>query len=294
MNKTILFAAALLCAPLPALCQNLSEGPGQNNPAGQAGQPPAYAAENRGMEQGAQGNRPAENMENGAPANRATENMAEEENGRGEVFNLLDRLAQTPQLRDEISSAIERVQNACGSDIDEYCGSITPGGGRIAHCMRANADRLSRRCRFTLFRISGNIRQNVSNMANQCLNGLRSQCGNAQNVGECAEQKSASISPGCHAVVAALRQPAGRNIAELKGTPVYSADNKDVGEILDVQRAPDGKIASVQIQIGRLLGLGNKVITIDADKLQKFGNGFRLQFGSGDIGSLPEAKKSGT
>jgi hypothetical protein len=252
MSKAVIFAAALAFAPLPALCEGT-----QQNAAGEF-----YS--------------------------RTAEDNISESGGRGQLGNLLDRLSRS-QLREDLASGIERIEDACAADIEEFCGGITPGEGRVALCMRANADQLSRRCRFTLFRVSRQIRQTVSNIADECLNGLKAQCGNAQKIGECAEQKSASISPACHAVVAALRH-AGQKLANLEGMPVFSSDNRDLGRVVEVTRAPDGEIQSVQIQIGRFLGIGGRVVTIDAAQLEQLADQIRLRLNGDQVRALPEAK----
>jgi hypothetical protein len=256
MSKAFIVAAAFLFAPLPALCQ----GAQQNK----TGESSSYAAEESINENG----------------------------GSGRLGDVLDHLSQS-QLKEELASAIERIEDACADDIEALCGSITPGEGRVALCMKANADQLSRRCRFTVFRVSRQIRQSVSNIADECLNGLKAQCGNAQKIGECAEQKSASISPACHTVVVALRRT-GQKLASLKDMPVFSSDNKDLGRVVEVKRAPDGKIQSVQIQIGRFLGLGDKVVTIDAGQIDQLADQIRLRLNGDQVRALPEAKKPGT
>jgi sporulation protein YlmC with PRC-barrel domain len=233
-----------------------------------------------------------ENMENPSLAAGERGSVAEQatkEEGGGSA-GVLGRLAQSGGVRDQLASAVERVEDACASDIQEFCGDVTPGGGRMALCMRAHQDLLSRRCRFTLFRVSRNIRQAVSDVANECLNGLKSQCGDAQNIGECAEQKSAAISPSCHAVVAALRH-AGEKLAALQDMPVYSQDGKDLGRVVDIQRDQQGRIQSVQIQIGRFLGLGDKVVTIGAGRIQQMADRLRLNMNADEVRQLPETKR---
>ena len=82
----------------------------------------------------------------------------------------------------------------------------------------------------------------------------------------------------------------GQNLPNLKGVTVYSADNQDVGRVLEAARGPDGKLQSVQIQIGRFLGLGDKVVSINADALQEIGDRIKLKLGSEQVRSLPQAK----
>ncbi|MGA7325798.1 MAG: PRC-barrel domain-containing protein [Rhodomicrobium sp.] len=204
---------------------------------------------------------------------------------------MLDFLSQT-QLKDRLAAATGRVREACAADIEELCGDETEGGGRIAVCMRENADELSPRCRLTLALVARGIRRAVANFADECGNAIRAQCAGAEKIGDCAEQKSAAISPACHAMVTALRR-AGAKLSSLKGVTVFSSDGKDVGRVVEAIRGPDGKLQSVQIRIGQLLGLGDKVISISADRLQELGNRIQLKMGADQLRSLPEAKRQG-
>ena len=252
MSKAVIFAAALLFAPLPALCQ------------------------------GAQGDKGG-----GTPSYTMQDSSTKQSNSP-DIGNLLDRLSHS-ELRDRLATAVDRVEEACADDFEELCGSAAPGEGRIISCVRDHEDLLSRRCRLTLFVVTRKIRQTVANFADECGNALRAQCGNAEKIGECAEQKSASISPACHTLVQAVRR-VGQNLPNLKGVTVYSADNQDVGRVLEATRGPDGKLQSVQIQIGRFLGLGDKVVSINADALQEIGDRIKLKLGSEQVRSLPQAK----
>jgi hypothetical protein len=166
---------------------------------------------------------------------------------------------------------------------------VSPDEGRIVSCLRDHEDLLSRRCRLTLFVVSRKIRQTVANFADECGSRLRAECANAEKIGECAEQKSASISAACQTMVAVLRH-AGQKLSNIKGVTVYSSDDKDVGRVVEAVRGPDGKIQSVQIQIGRFLGLGDKVVSINADALKEIGDRIKLKLASDQVRTLPEAK----
>lgn len=274
MKKALYLAAALLIAPVTA-----------------------FAQQGQGADRNAPSNPQQQNASGGQSSNAhedtygAEDSGYGEEGGRGGRGDLLDRLAQS-DLRDRIASGIETVEDACGGDIEHFCGDVSPGQGRIALCMRAHSDLLSRRCRFTLFRVSRNIRQTVENIADECWNGIKQQCGNADKIGECAVQKSSSLSPTCQSVVAAI-QNVSQKIAQLKNMPVYSADGSDLGRVIEAQRSADGKLQSVQIQVGRFLGIGDKVVTIDADKIQQLADRIRLKLNGDQVRNLPEAKKQG-
>jgi hypothetical protein len=41
----------------------------------------------------------------------------------------------------------QKLIQACGSDIQNFCGGVTPGGGRIASCLRPHLRELSPECK---------------------------------------------------------------------------------------------------------------------------------------------------
>lgn len=60
-------------------------------------------------------------------------------------------LAQPPQvdgLPPEAANPVVRdAWSKCNSDIQKFCPSVQPGGGRIVRCLVANASRLTPECR---------------------------------------------------------------------------------------------------------------------------------------------------
>jgi hypothetical protein len=73
--------------------------------------------------------------------------------------------------------------------------------------------------------------------------------------------------------------------------PAYSADGKDLGKVVDVVRAPDGKVQSVNIEVGRFLGLGDRVVTIDRNNFEELADRIRLRMNSDAVRALPDARK---
>ena len=100
-------------------------------------------------------------------------------------------------------------------------------------------------------------------------------------------QKIDALSPSCQAVVAAVSNVAEGVRQQIRGMPVYSADNRNLGQVVEVTRDPSGKIKSIQVQVGRMLGLGDKVVTIDADKIEQLANQIRLRLGADEVRALP-------
>jgi Golgi apparatus protein 1 len=195
-------------------------------------------------------------------------------------------------LRDRVAAAIESVQGACASDISNFCGSVTPGEGRVLLCMQAHEDQLSRRCQFALYRASRGLERainRVERIADACLQDIEAQCGNAERIGQCLVQKSGSLSQPCQMVLAGLRQ-AVQGLASLRGLPVYSSDDKNLGQVVEVTRGPDGKIQSIEVAVGRWLGLGDRVITITADDFERMADRIRLRLAGEEVRAMPEAK----
>jgi hypothetical protein len=286
MNKAVFFTAALLLMPLPAMSQQAQQSQDQSQD------------------------------------RQSTYSERDRDSRRGD---LLDRLSRS-DLRDRLSMAIQRLEGACGEDIEQFCSDVTPGGGRIASCMDAYSDQLSRSCSFALSRAADRIQQAVEYFADTCMSAVQQQCGNADNMRQCLQQKNASLPHSCQTIIAAVQQgrqalaarlqgqgeqaqaqtgqeqggpqqsaqaQGDQGLGRLRGLPAFSSDGKDLGQIVKVDRAPDGKIQSVQIQVGRLLGLGEKTVTIEGNKIEQLADRVRVMMNSDQIRTLPDTKGQG-
>jgi len=282
MNKAVFFAAALLLTPLPAMSQQTQQS--------------------------------QDKSQDRQPSSADRDRYMDRESDRGGGEDLLDRLSRS-DLRDRLSTVIQRLEGACGDDIERFCSDVTPGGGRMASCMQAYSDQLSRSCNFALRRATNRIQQAVENIADTCMSAVQQQCGEAGNMRQCLEQKSSSLPQSCQTVVAVVQegrlaarmqgqgeqqssqtaqaQP-GQGLGHLRGLPAFSSDGKNLGPIVHAERGPDGKIQSVQIQVGRLLGLGEKTVTIDGSKLEQLADRIRVMMNSDEIRTLPDTKNQGT
>ena len=200
--------------------------------------------------------------------------------------------AQTT-IRDRLAAATEAVESSCGEDVKRFCGSVTRGEGRVLLCMQAHEDQLSFRCQFALYRASrklGNAIHRVERIADACWNDIQAKCGDAERIGQCVVQKRETLSRPCQRVVAAVQTAAGQ-LANLRGMRVFSSDNRDIGQVVDVQRAADGKIQSIKIEVGRFLGLGSKTIEVNADTIEQLADRIRLRLGGEQIRSLSDQQK---
>jgi hypothetical protein len=192
-------------------------------------------------------------------------------------------------FRDSVGRAIDTVMEACSADIDDFCGTVTSGGGRVSLCMLAHEDQLSGRCRSALYRVSRELKRNVDRVAGACWGEIQTLCGDAGKIGQCLEQKRGSLSSSCQTIVGTLGQRVHRLMA-LLGMPVYSSDSKNLGLVVEVIKGPDEKLQSIRVDIGRVLGLGTKVVTITADKLESL-PGIKVLLSEAEVRALSEDKK---
>ena len=198
-----------------------------------------------------------------------------------------------PNLRERLAAAVETVEGACASDIKKFCGNVTRGEGRLVLCMQAHDDQLGIRCQFALYRVSRHLEaalSRVDRIAEACWNDIQEKCGDADTIGQCVMEKHASLSQPCQTVINALEQ-AYEGLAALRGRPVVSSDGKELGQVVEVNKGSDGKIHSIQVDVGRWLGLGSKVVTINADKFEHLADQVRLRFRNEEVQSLPDTSQ---
>ena len=102
--------------------------------------------------------------------------------------------------------------------------------------------------------------------------------------------QSPDTNPTCQAVVARIRETL-QGLASLRGMPAYSADGANVGQVVAVTRGPDDKVQSVQINVGRFLGIGDRLVTIDRSSFEELADRINLRLTGDAVRSLPDATK---
>ncbi len=201
-------------------------------------------------------------------------------------------LSAQSDLRDRVVSAIEAVQGACAADINNFCSNVSRGEGRVLLCMQAHDDQLSWPCQFQLYRASRNLNRaldRVDRIADACWSDIEATCKDMP-IGRCVMEKASSMSPSCQAAVAGIRQVL-QGLASLKGIPAFSADDRSLGDVVEVVRGPDGKVQEVHIEVGRFLGIGDRTVKIDAGAFEELGDRIKLKITGDAVRSLPEATK---
>ena len=62
------------------------------------------------------------------------------------------------------AKAVGHIETACAYDVTKFCPSVTPGDGRIALCLLAHEDKLTKSCLSTALRVGRNFDLAVSNI----------------------------------------------------------------------------------------------------------------------------------
>jgi hypothetical protein len=199
--------------------------------------------------------------------------------------------ADQSNLRDRIAAAVEMIEGACATDVSKFCGNVTRGEGRLVGCMQAYDDQLSKRCQFALYRVSrnlGSVLGRVERIADACWTDVQDKCGDADKIGQCVMEKRASLTQPCQTVINDLQQ-AYQGLAALRGLPVHSSDGKELGQVVEVNKGPDGKIQSIQLELDRWLGLGAKAVTVTSDKFEQLVDRVKLRLRGEDVQAMPDA-----
>ena len=113
-----------------------------------------------------------------------------------------------PTLKARVTAAVERLQKACGADVQKYCGSVTPGEGRLILCMQAHEDKVSSGCDLAIFEASRNLQRTLDRIelvADACWNDIEKHCANMTpgegQIAQCLQSKKASLSRACGRVL---------------------------------------------------------------------------------------------
>jgi hypothetical protein len=107
------------------------------------------------------------------------------------------------QAKQHAEAAVGQVRDACASDAKSFCGTVTPGEGRIALCLLAHEHRISNQCVGAFFDVADRIELAISNVAratSACEPDAVKLCSSANSKGElvqCMQQNKSNLSAPC-------------------------------------------------------------------------------------------------
>jgi Bacterial protein of unknown function (DUF937)/PRC-barrel domain len=74
------------------------------------------------------------------------------------------------------------------------------------------------------------------------------------------------------------------------GRPVFSSDNKKIGELIEIKRAPDNRVTDVYVDTGTFLGIGANLHRITSEQIQEVKpDGLVLTLKESEVQSVPQA-----
>jgi hypothetical protein len=106
-------------------------------------------------------------------------------------------------------SLLEYLVDACESDLQQYCSQVTPGEGRLLHCVAAHEDKLSGQCDYALYQAASLLEQlsvAIVYVAQSCETEIETLCSDVQ-AGEgrilaCLEANDEQVGDSCRKAVA--------------------------------------------------------------------------------------------
>ena len=106
-------------------------------------------------------------------------------------------------------SLLDYVVDACADDLEQYCSQVTPGEGRLLHCVAAHEDKLSGQCDYALYQAASLLEQltvAIVYVAESCSTEIDTLCGDVE-VGEgrilaCLKEHDAEVGNACRKALA--------------------------------------------------------------------------------------------
>ena len=104
---------------------------------------------------------------------------------------------------------VDYLVTACETDIENYCSQVTPGNGRLLHCMAAHEDKISGQCEYALYQAATLLEQLAAAMVyvvEQCETEIETICSDVV-LGEgklpaCLAEHDEDVSDGCKKAIA--------------------------------------------------------------------------------------------
>jgi hypothetical protein len=107
-------------------------------------------------------------------------------------------------VRNKLIDGIAKLETACRDDIKQYCSNVTPGDGRVLHCMQAYEDKISPKCAYAEQEAALNLQMAVDRLKEAvaaCNDEITKFCGKVQpgqgRLAQCLIANKAAASPQC-------------------------------------------------------------------------------------------------
>ena len=105
-------------------------------------------------------------------------------------------------------SLVEHLLESCKVDIELFCSQVTPGEGRLLHCMAAHEDKISGQCNYALYQAATALEQMASAIAyvaRECKTDIETLCGDVKEgdgrIMMCLDENAEEVSDDCKQAV---------------------------------------------------------------------------------------------
>jgi hypothetical protein len=106
-------------------------------------------------------------------------------------------------------SIVEHLVLACESDIENYCSKVTPGNGRLLHCMAAHEDKISGQCVYAFYQAASLLEQlsvAINYVASECSTEIETLCSDVEpgegRILTCFDQHEEELGDACKKAIA--------------------------------------------------------------------------------------------
>ena len=104
---------------------------------------------------------------------------------------------------------IDHLINSCEGDIRNYCSQVTPGNGRMLHCMAAHEDKISGQCEYAFYQTASLLEQlsvAIAYVAQECKTEIQTLCSGVE-LGEgrilaCLDEQAEEVGDSCKKAIA--------------------------------------------------------------------------------------------
>ena len=107
-------------------------------------------------------------------------------------------------VHDKLAAGIAKLESSCSDDIKKYCSEVTPGEGRVLHCMQAYEDKISPKCVYDVHEAALNLQtaaDRLKEAVTACRDDITKLCGKVQpgegRVAQCLITNKAAASQQC-------------------------------------------------------------------------------------------------
>ena len=115
-------------------------------------------------------------------------------------------------VQDRVTAGIAKLEMACNEDIKKFCSNVTPGEGRVLHCMQAYEDKISPKCGYAEQEAALNLQMAVDRLKETvvaCNDELVKFCSKVQpgqgRIAQCLLTNKAAASAQCASAIQQLQ-----------------------------------------------------------------------------------------